>query len=109
MTIVVYGWEAAMPGMSERFELRIDEEMLQAIDAWRDRQVGAPSRANAIRQLIEKGIVADKPRPPFQASGVERIMLTMLADICQHLELEGDSDPEFIKAAVFGGQDWAFA
>jgi uncharacterized protein YfbU (UPF0304 family) len=98
-----------MAGMSERFELRFDEEMLSAIDGWRAAQAGAPSRANAIRQLIEKGMAADQPRPPFQATGVERIMLTMLADICQHLEIEGDSDPEFIKAAVFGGQDWAFA
>jgi uncharacterized protein YfbU (UPF0304 family) len=105
----MFGLEAAMPGMSERFELRLDEEMLESIDGWRSRQTGAPSRASAIRQLIEKGIAAEQPRPTFRASGVERIMLMMLADICQHLEVEADSDPEFIKATIFNGQDWAFA
>ena len=39
-----------------RFELRLDTETLDRIDAWRANQLGLPSRAGAVRQLINAGL-----------------------------------------------------
>src|SRR5581483_4822276 len=97
-----------MPGMDERFELRFDREMLDAVDRWRAEQRGIPSRAQAIRQLIEKGLQSDhSPAQAFSPSGTERLMLAMLAEIHQQLDIHRDLDPEFVSAALWGGHDWA--
>lgn len=45
--------------------MRASEEFLRKIDNWRRLQKDIPSRAEAIRQLIERGLNAaatDKPR-----------------------------------------------
>lgn len=41
---------------TERFELRLEEDLLKAIDAWRDRNSTGSSRAQAIRALIAEGL-----------------------------------------------------
>ncbi|MDA9400521.1 hypothetical protein XH79_17455 [Bradyrhizobium sp. CCBAU 45389] len=38
------------------FQMRASEEFLKAIDAWRRRQEDQPSRAEAIRRLVEIGL-----------------------------------------------------
>ena len=43
---------------TERFEMRIELEMLAKIDAWRRRQKDLPSRAEAVRRLIDQGLKA---------------------------------------------------
>lgn len=45
-----------MPLKTERFEMRIELEMLERIDAWRRRQDDLPARAEAIRRLIEQSL-----------------------------------------------------
>jgi uncharacterized protein YfbU (UPF0304 family) len=95
--------------LGERFEMRLETDTLEAIDRWRADQGSMPSRAQAIRHLIAKGLEADRAQPAFQPSGAERVMLAMLADIYQHLDVDREMDPEFIKSAVFGGHDWAMA
>jgi hypothetical protein len=47
-----------MAAKSERFEMRIEAEMLAKIDEWRRRQEDLPSRAEAVRRLIELGMKA---------------------------------------------------
>jgi len=44
------------------FQMRVSEEFLAAIDDWRTKQRPVPSRSEAIRQLVEAGIAAKKPR-----------------------------------------------
>ncbi len=44
---------------SERFEMRIDAELLVLIDEWRALQRPIPSRAEAIRTLAEKAATED--------------------------------------------------
>jgi hypothetical protein len=36
-----------------RFELRVSEAFLRRVDEWRRRQPDLPSRASAVRQLVE--------------------------------------------------------
>jgi hypothetical protein len=52
----------AMADKNSRFELRTSTEFLQAIDDWRRQQPEIPSRADAIRRLVELGIEAEKSR-----------------------------------------------
>lgn len=42
-----------------RFQMRIDSAFLSAIDNWRGSQRPIPPRAEAIRQLVEKGIQSE--------------------------------------------------
>ena len=52
------------PGMkTERLEMRIEPEWIAKVDDWRRRQTAIPSRAEAIRRLIQLGLqVAQAPR-----------------------------------------------
>jgi uncharacterized protein len=49
---------------SERFEMRAAPELLSRIDEWRRHQSDLPSRAEAIRRLIELGLSASESDPP---------------------------------------------
>jgi metal-responsive CopG/Arc/MetJ family transcriptional regulator len=49
--------------LSERFEMRYPAELLQRVDEWRRIQPGLPSRAEAIRRLIEAGLQAQEMIP----------------------------------------------
>jgi len=44
---------------SERFELRVSEDFLRAIDDWRRKQPDLPSRAEAIRRLVDQALRAE--------------------------------------------------
>jgi hypothetical protein len=43
---------------SSRFEMVIPPGWMDKIDAWRATQPGIPSRAEAIRRLVEAGLLA---------------------------------------------------
>ena len=40
------------------FQMRVSEEFLRSIDRWRKKQSEEPSRAEAIRRLVELGLKA---------------------------------------------------
>jgi hypothetical protein len=44
-----------MKNKTERFELRLSKEMLARLDDWRRLQPDLPTRAGAIRRLIDLG------------------------------------------------------
>lgn len=43
---------------SERFQMRVSPAFLRLVDDWRRKQPDLPSRAEAIRRLVERGIGA---------------------------------------------------
>ena len=45
-----------MEEKTERFEMRIPASFLKTIDDWRRKQEDLPSRASAIRRLVELGL-----------------------------------------------------
>jgi hypothetical protein len=51
-----------MAAKNERFEMRVDPQMWARIDEWRRRQPDLPSRAEAIRRLVEAAL-GPKKRP----------------------------------------------
>jgi hypothetical protein len=52
------------------FQMRVSDEFLKSVDKWRLVQAGRPSRAKAIRQLVELGLLFRKESPKTKASGV---------------------------------------
>lgn len=45
-----------MPPKTEEFEMRMEPETLKKVDDWRRKQPDLPSRAEAIRRLVEMGL-----------------------------------------------------
>jgi uncharacterized protein len=97
------------PVMTERFELRPDPSLLERLDEWRTGQEGLPSRAEAIRTLVESGF--NKPEKSFSPRGSEKLILWMLAEIMKR-QKEPSKDPEkrtidLIQDVIYGGHYWA--
>lgn len=51
-----------MQEKTERFEMRVEATFLAAIDDWRRKQPDLPSRAEAIRRLVEQALKAPETR-----------------------------------------------
>jgi uncharacterized protein YfbU (UPF0304 family) len=100
-----------MQAKTERFEMRLDQETLGIVDEWRGRQRDLPSRAEAIRRLIETGMA---PPPPLgkhspKLSDGEKLILLMLGEIYKHLKIKGEIDPNFIAETIYGGHYWGLS
>jgi uncharacterized protein YfbU (UPF0304 family) len=98
-----------MSPMTERFELRLDEATLENVDTWRAQQRDVPSRAEAIRRLIELGLNRT-PSEEVSFSDGEKLILTMLRDIYKHLKINkttSEIDPDFIGDVLLRGHYWA--
>ena len=55
-----------MTPKNERFELRLDSEILERIDKWRGGRPDLPSRSEAVRQLVEAGLGRPEDKQLFQ-------------------------------------------
>lgn len=47
---------ARQSDFTHTFQMRVDETFLRSVDDWRRQQPELPSRAEAIRRLVEKGL-----------------------------------------------------
>ena len=91
----------------ERFELRLDEQILSRIDSWRAEQSDLPSRAEAMRRLVELGI-SRSGRRPVRFSDGEKLLFMMLRDLYKRLKItDAEIDPDFLAEVIFGGHYWA--
>ena len=95
-----------MPPKSERFELRLDEDILSRIDKWRAQQDDLPARAEAMRRLVESALARTSPETVRLTDG-EKLILSMLCDISKHLEIGDEEGPDFIAQTLYGGHFWA--
>lgn len=92
---------------SERFEMRLDSALLEQIDKWRDRRSDQPSRAEAVRQLLEHAL-AGSLREETQFDRPQRLMIWMLSEILMAQKgYENKEDIELIQEAIYGGHFWA--
>jgi hypothetical protein len=92
---------------SERFEMRIDSELLERLDQWRQGEEDAPSRAEAVRRLIESGLAHDnKGRAPHFSDG-EKLIAMMLGDLIKKLDVEVETNVDFVQKVILGGHYWA--
>lgn len=92
---------------SERFEMRMDEEILARVDSWRSEQADLPSRAEAMRRLVEVGL-SREGADTVRFSDGEKLLVMMMRDLYRHLKLQrGEIDPDFISEVIWGGHYWA--
>lgn len=86
--------------------MRMDEEILGRVDAWRDNQKDRPSRAEAVRRLIEGGLVQHKSSAVTFSDG-EKLLLMMMVDLHRHLKIQNGTDHDFVSDVITGGHFWA--
>ncbi len=94
-----------MQPKTERFEMRLDQATLGNLDAWRSQQGDLPSRAEAVRRLIEIGQAPSQDKGMSISDG-EKLILHMLCEVYKHLKIKGELDPDFITRALHGGHYW---
>src|SRR3546814_18750057 len=51
---------------SERFELRLDQSILDRIDEWKDALPDRPPRSEAVRRLVDQALTHERDRQLFQ-------------------------------------------
>lgn len=88
-----------------RFELRLDQAILDDIDDWRSTQHDLPSRAEAVRRLVQKSL-SKTTVEQTSLTNSERLMTSLLCDLHKHLNVESDLDTKFIENTIFGGHYW---
>lgn len=92
---------------SERFEMRIDSDLLERLDHWRGSEDDTPSRAEAVRRLIEAGLAHDnKGRVPHLSDG-EKLIAVMLADVIKGMKIKSDTNVDLVEKVIYGGHYWA--
>ena len=92
---------------SERFEMRLDSALMDQIDEWRDRQTDAPSRAEAVRQLLEYAL-SGSLKKEIQLDKPQRLMVWLLTEMLKTQTGYGDRhDISLIQEAIYGGHLWA--
>ncbi len=89
---------------TERFEMRLDKMTADRVDAWRGDQPDFPSRAEAVRRLIEKAVTEPEG---LRFSGSELLMVQMLADIHKATVRDGEINADFVSSVMTGGHHWA--
>ena len=94
-----------MQPKTERFEMRLDSRTLERLDSWRAHQADLPSRAEAIRRLMEFGL-SEMERKPLKFSDGEKLMTLMFCDLYKHLKMKGGIDPSFVEEVFHGGHYW---
>jgi uncharacterized protein YfbU (UPF0304 family) len=93
--------------MSERFEMRLAQSVIEELDAWRSRQSDLPSRSEAVRRLMEQGLAASTEKREIQLGDGEKLILLVLCDLFKKLKLKSDIEPEFVEEVIYGGHYWA--
>lgn len=84
--------------------MRLDEEKLREVDGWRARQDDVPSRSEAIRRLIDQGLLGGGSELRFTKG--ETLVVHMLCDLFKALKIKSDFDPNFIQSTLLGGHLW---
>lgn len=92
--------------MTERFEMRLSQSVLARLDAWRADQEDLPSRAEAVRRLVEQGLDASGGKKKVTLNDGDRLTLVMLCQLFKSLEVKSEIDPDFVESAIQGGHYW---
>lgn len=94
--------------MTERFEMRLGQSVLEKVDAWRVRQEDIPSRSEAVRRLVEAGLGAEGGNSQIKLGDGDKLILVMLCQLFKQLKVKSEIEPEFVEAAIHGGHYWGF-
>jgi uncharacterized protein YfbU (UPF0304 family) len=96
-----------MPPKTERFELRLDEELLARVDTWAAEHDEPLTRAEAVRKLVDSGL-AVRSRGSVRFSDGEKMLMLMMQDVMKGLKIKDpDVDADFLAEVIYGGHYWA--
>jgi uncharacterized protein len=96
-----------MVAMSERFEMRVDEDTLARVDKWRRKQRDVPSRAEAMRRLVERGLEKASGESVTFSDG-EKLLIFMMDDLYKHLDISNmQVDSGLLTEMITDGHYWA--
>lgn len=87
--------------------MRIDSELLERLDRWRSSEEDSPSRAEAIRRLVDAGLAHDNLGRGPRLSDGEKLIAMMLGDLIEGLGLEVETDVGLVQKVILGGHYWA--
>lgn len=87
--------------------MRLDPATLDRVDDWRTRQGDTPSRSEAIRRLLDKGLEASG-LTTFLPSNPERLMTWLLTEILRTQKGYDQKDTiDLIQGVFYEGHFWA--
>ena len=72
---------------AERLELRLDDDLIERIDAWMNEAGRASSRSDAVRQLVTIGLSTVTGKSIHLTDG-DKLNFMMLRDIMKHLKIK---------------------
>ena len=84
-----------------------DQGTIERVDGWRAEQGDLPSRAEAIRRLVDAALATRNSRPPLVIDDGQKLIVFMLCELYKGLKTRTELDPTFIENALFGGHYWA--
>ena len=92
---------------TERFELRLDYDLLQRVDEWMERTGQASSRSDALRQLVDIGLGSMTGKSIHLTDG-DKLNFMVLRDIVKHLKIkDAETNVDFVAETLYGGHYWA--
>ena len=92
---------------TERFEIRLEPEMLERVDQWRSSQSDVPSRAEAMRRLLDLSL-SRFSKETLRFSDGEKLLVSLVCDLYEHFNLQKTGlSPNFIREMMDGGHYWA--
>ncbi|MGY4499715.1 hypothetical protein ACVWYH_003646 [Bradyrhizobium sp. GM24.11] len=90
---------------TERFEMRLDPSILDRVDGWRSEQADLPSRAEAVRRLVEQGLGSGSRKQPFVLDNQQKLIVWLLTEILgQQKNYENKDTLHLIQEAIYGGR-----
>jgi uncharacterized protein YfbU (UPF0304 family) len=92
---------------TERFEMRVDSELLERLDVWRASEDDTPSRAEAVRRLMEMGLGSESKYRPTDLSDGEKLITMMLAGLIKATGAEVETNVDLVEKVIVGGHYWA--
>ncbi|HEY6251860.1 MAG TPA: YfbU family protein [Candidatus Angelobacter sp.] len=92
--------------MTERFEMRLGQSVLEKVDTWRSSQGDLPSRSEAVRRLVEAGLGMAVTGRQIKLEDGDKLILIMLCQLFNQLKLKGGIEPEFVEEVIYGGHYW---
>ena len=85
-------------------EIKLPDELLARVDAWRSMQEVPLSLSQAVAELVKVGL-RSQANPALTLG--DKLILSVLCDMSRSIGSQGTIDPEFLDAAVKGGHAWA--
>jgi uncharacterized protein YfbU (UPF0304 family) len=93
---------------TERFEMRLDPAILERVDAWRAEQEDVPSRAEAVRRLVEASLSTGRSREPLHLTNPQKLTVWLLTEILRTQKgYENQDTVKLIQEVIYGGHFWA--